>query len=207
MDAVNQAAFAKLHSVSRKTVSKWKERGWLVLQDDLVDVEASNALLKKYRRDASAPVTSAPGQGNTGNKSGNTTPARAGNKPAAPPAFSDAPETNEEAAQRMAQAGEVEWSLDEARRVKETYLALLNKLEYEQKAGTLIDLELARQVFFELFRGQRDSWLNWPTRVGPEIAADLDVEADKVTEILTAHVHQHIKRLGEQDPDFSGGEN
>lgn len=206
MEAVNQAAFAKLHEVSRKTVSKWKERGWLVLQGDLVDVEASNALLKKYRRDASAPVTQAPARGNTGNKLGNTTPGRSGNKPAARPAPSDAPETNEQAAERMAQTGEVEWTFDEARRVKETYLALLNKLEYEQKAGSLIDLELARQVFFELFRGQRDSWLNWPTRVGPEIAADLDVEADKVTEILTAHVHQHIKRLGEQDPDFTGGE-
>ena len=73
-------------------------------------------------------------------------------------------------------------SMDEARRVKENYLALLNQLDYEQKAGRLIELTHAERVVFETFRGVRDAWLNWPTRVGPLIAADLGCDAGQVTE-------------------------
>src|SRR5260363_174788 len=57
MAQVNQAAFAALHGVSRKTVTAWKARGWLVLQGDQVDVDASNARLKKYRREGLPVVT------------------------------------------------------------------------------------------------------------------------------------------------------
>src|SRR6202012_798930 len=56
---MNQSEFAVLHGVSRKTVTKWKERGWLVFAGDEVDVDASNALLKKYRRDGAPAVTQA----------------------------------------------------------------------------------------------------------------------------------------------------
>ena len=51
---VTQAAFARMHNVSRKTVSIWKQRDWLCLTDDgKVLIEASNARLeqrpKRYR--------------------------------------------------------------------------------------------------------------------------------------------------------------
>jgi len=51
---VTQAAFARMHNVSRKTVSIWKQRDLLCLTDDgKVLVEASNARLeqrpKRYR--------------------------------------------------------------------------------------------------------------------------------------------------------------
>lgn len=86
---------------------------------------------------------------------------------------------------------------------KENYLALLRQLEYEQKSGSLVDLETATAILFEEFRAQRDAWLNWPTRVGPILAADLGVEADRVTEALTAHVHKQIAQLGEPEANFS----
>lgn len=54
---MNQSEFAALHGVSRKTVTKWKERGWLVFDGDDVNVEASNKLLKRYRRDGVPDVT------------------------------------------------------------------------------------------------------------------------------------------------------
>ncbi|RAS35874.1 hypothetical protein [Paraburkholderia bryophila] len=69
---MNQSAFAELHGVSRKTVTKWKERGWLVFAGDDIDVDASNANLKKYRRDGTPtvtqPVTQPVTQGTKGNK-------------------------------------------------------------------------------------------------------------------------------------------
>jgi phage terminase Nu1 subunit (DNA packaging protein) len=69
---MNQSEFAALHGVSRKTATKWKERGWLVFAGDQVDVEASNANLKKYRRDGVEAVTQADQGNSEGNKSAMT---------------------------------------------------------------------------------------------------------------------------------------
>jgi len=52
---MNQADFAKLHGVSRKTVTTWKARGWLVQVGDEVDVEASNANIERYRKTVTRP--------------------------------------------------------------------------------------------------------------------------------------------------------
>lgn len=93
-----------------------------------------------------------------------------------------------------------ELTLDEARRVKENYLAALTKLEFQQKDGQLIEMTVAEEVLFNAFRQQRDAWLNWPSRVAPLMAADLDVPADRMTEVLIEHVHKHISVLGE--PEF-----
>lgn len=86
---------------------------------------------------------------------------------------------------------------------KENYLALLRQLEYEQKSGSLVELDTASAILFEEFRAQRDAWLNWPTRVGPLLAADLGLEADRVVEALTTHVHKQIAQLGEPEANFS----
>ncbi|HEI3268348.1 TPA: RNA polymerase subunit sigma-70 [Escherichia coli] len=47
---MNQAEFAKLHGVSRKTVTAWKARGWLVLDGEDIDVDASNERIRRYRK-------------------------------------------------------------------------------------------------------------------------------------------------------------
>lgn len=127
LTSLNQAAFAKLHSVSRKTVTMWKARGWIVFDGELVDVVASNALLKKYRREG---IKAAPAPGNakpSGNRSG-------GNK-ASQAALEG--ETVAEAAERIA-LSVAPHDFDEARRIKENYLALLNQLEYDQKSGAVV---------------------------------------------------------------------
>lgn len=87
----------------------------------------------------------------------------------------------------------------EALRLKENYLALLRQLEYEQKSGALVSLEIAEKILFEQARASRDAWLNWPTRVGPLLAADLGLEADRVVGALTEYVHKHISQLGEPE--------
>ncbi|TAL89273.1 MAG: hypothetical protein EPN62_08725 [Candidimonas sp.] len=111
------------------------------------------------------------------------------------------------AAKRIAEQGDALYDYAEALRRKENYLALLRQLEYEVKSGTLIELAAAKAVFFDDFRAQRDAWLNWPTRVGPLLAADLGLEADRVTDALTAHVHKQIADLGEPGVDLDGGKN
>ncbi|WP_237166178.1 hypothetical protein [Pantoea stewartii] len=52
---MNQADFAKLHGVSRKTVTTWKARGWLVMEGDEVNVEASNANIETHRKTVTPP--------------------------------------------------------------------------------------------------------------------------------------------------------
>lgn len=115
----------------------------------------------------------------------------------------DGPESPAAAAERIALTA-APFNRIEAERIKENYLALLKKLEFEQKEGSLIELSMAERVLFEGARAMRDAWLNWPARVGPLLAADLGLEADRVTEALTEHVHKHIAQLGEPDVDFKG---
>ena len=95
-------------------------------------------------------------------------------------------------------------SFDEARRIKENFLALLTKLEYEKEDGQLVELSVAESILFSEFRKQRDAWMNWPSRVAPIMAADLGVPADRMTEVLIEHVHKHITGLGE--PEFNTDE-
>lgn len=112
-------------------------------------------------------------------------------------------ETLEDAANRLAGSGQVpSHTYAEALRRKENYLALLHQLKYEREAGLLVDLPTAERALFEGARAMRDAWLGWPSKVGPLLAADLGLEADRVTGALTEHVHRHIAQLGEPDVHF-----
>lgn len=190
---MNQSDFARLHGVSRKTVTMWKSRGWLILSGDDIDVEASNAQLEKYRKTVIRPDKE-------------KTAAKARTKIASVPSVSkedreDDDVSLESIARDFILENGADLSLDEARRVKENYLALLTKLEFKQKDDQLIEMTVAEEVLFNAFRQQRDAWLNWPSRVAPLMAADLDVPADRMTEVLIEHVHKHISVLGE--PEFN----
>jgi len=46
---MNQTEFAHLMKVNQATVSTWKQKGWIVIVDGAVDVEASKALLLEKR--------------------------------------------------------------------------------------------------------------------------------------------------------------
>ncbi|WP_343661108.1 hypothetical protein [Ralstonia sp.] len=236
MTSVSQSEFARMCGVSRQAVMKWKLAGRLVLQGNQVDVEATDEHMHKYHEGGSplrrqaldavdARLTKAGTVDNGGRKLSSTTlPAlssagphvqgRKGDQsvgrskqPASAAAIEIQPgESVDEAASRLVGEIDLEMSFDEARRIKEVYLALLNRLEFEQKSGALIELDLASSVLFEEFRVQRDAWLNWPTRVAPLLAAELGIEADRLTGTLTAHVHKQIAQLGEPEANFTGRE-
>jgi hypothetical protein len=90
----------------------------------------------------------------------------------------------------------------EAIRLKENYLAMLRRLEYEEKSGALIELAVAEAVVFDAFRSYRDALLNWPTRVGPLLAADLNIDVELVVSALTSHVHALVSEFGEPNVEF-----
>ncbi|ECC9936379.1 hypothetical protein WDI34_001102 [Salmonella enterica subsp. enterica] len=186
---MNQAEFARRHGVSRKTVTQWKERGWLVMNGREIDVSASDAMLEKYRKTVIREDVLP--EAETLLQTGADEYQDEGD---------DEDMSPDKVAERIMLATGATMSLDEARRVKENYLALLTKLEYQQKEGELVDLTEAKEVLFACARQSRDTWMNWPARVAPLMAADLDIPADRMTEVLTAHVHKQISLLGE--PEF-----
>jgi DNA transposition AAA+ family ATPase len=192
----SQAEYARRHGVSKQAVSKWIARGWVVLVDGKVDIAKSDAALAKFRDKSD-------GRAERGSQ-----PKKVNRKPVDAPMVDAAAE---EPAQALEQAGQLlaslgaEMTTDEARRVKENYLALSGKLDYEQKAGQLIDLDAARGVMFEEFRRVRDAWQNFPAKYAALIAADLGLEADRVTEVLGGYVHKQIAALGEPQGQFGEG--
>ncbi|WP_289992116.1 RNA polymerase subunit sigma-70 [Photorhabdus laumondii] len=122
---MNQSEFAKLHGVSRKTVTQWKARGWLVLDGDDIDVDASNANVERYRKSVTRPDNKVV----TGNKQGN----KSGNK-----SDSGRTESPTKVVERMIAEKGATMTLDEARTLKENSLALLTQLEYEIKSGQVL---------------------------------------------------------------------
>lgn len=134
---MNQSDFAKLHNVSRKTVTTWKARGWLVLVDDDIDVDASNANIERYRKTVTRPEKKNDKNvaGNKqGNKQGNKSKGNnSGNRSAI-----DQDESPTKIVERMIASSGATLTLDEARTLKENFLALLTQLEYEIKSGQVL---------------------------------------------------------------------
>jgi hypothetical protein len=97
-------------------------------------------------------------------------------------------------------------TIAEAERVKENGLALKHMLDGRRKAGQLIERADAERVLFECTRQERDAWMNWPSNVGPIIAADLGIAPEPLIEALTKHVHQQLSDLGEPEPEFAVAE-
>lgn len=183
MTTMNQSQYAQHSGVDRKTIGRWIKAGrFIVMDGDLIDVEASDAALKK-NRDGKDPRAS-----NAKKKIASTSDA------------ADGDDIDKTVRHIMLTEG-ADLSREEAARIRENYMALLAKLEFQQKDGQLIEMTVAEEVLFNAFRQQRDAWLNWPSRVAPLMAADLNVPADRMTEVLIEHVHKHISVLGE--PEFN----
>lgn len=149
MTIVSQAEYARLLSVSKKTVTQWKKEGKLVLADGGVDVESSDAYLKKYRT-----------AGLKGNDQGNE-----GN--ALPKVL--AGETVAQAADRIMLSAGAEMSIEEAKRVKENYLALLNQLEYDKESGAVVAVADVVKLVGEEYARVRTRLLAIPAEQAPRI--------------------------------------
>lgn len=191
---MKQSEFAALHGVSRKTVTKWKERGWLVFDGDNVNVEESNKLLKRYRRDGAPAVTQAVTQDEKGNKRKTVTQA-------ASEVTLSAGESAEAAAERILTGAVELLSFDEARRFKENYLGLMAQLEYDRDSGLVVDVaDVAKAVGTE-YAKVRTRLLSIPAEQAPRLhrcktPAELQ---DMLQEVITEALEE-LTRDGAGNP-------
>jgi hypothetical protein len=76
------------------------------------------------------------------------------------------------------------------------------RLNLEQRRGQLISRDRAVLRCFAFARLFRDTFLAWPARVGPLIAAQYDVDATALTVTLESHVREQLAVLSRERPEF-----
>lgn len=86
-------------------------------------------------------------------------------------------------------------SYSEARRVGQIIKVRREKLALDVERGCLIDAERARKLAFEMFRLERNAWLNWPARVSALAAAEIGVEASAMERVLDKYVREHLAEI------------
>ena len=180
--SMSQTAFADLAGVSKGTVTKWKKKGFVVLDDTrAVDVARSVALLIDKGYGNFGAVTQPAPQ---------VTPA-----PLAQPIGDDGCQpTPDQLAVAMIASGDFELrSVAEANRVQENYLALKNRLSFELEAGRLVDKAKVEVKIAERWLVERTAWENRPSAVSASMGAEHGIDAIKMRVILEQFVEEHLK--------------
>ncbi len=185
---ISRSEFARREGCSQPLVSMAVKAGRLpVLPDGTLDPALVGSAWRASNREQNAArATIEAGRPKRGRPRKNPAPGPDAQTPAG-----QAPSVNTETRQPYA----------EALLRKEQSLAAMRELEYREKAGELVDLQVARRLVFEGFQLVRNAWLNWPVKVAPGLAAQLGVETDRLTVALTDLVHRQLAELGEPEMD------
>lgn len=199
---MNQSDFAKLHGVSRKTVTSWKARGWLVLAGDDIDVEASNANIERFRKTVTRPEKK-PAGNKQGNKTGNRSAGnKSGNKN-----DKDLAESPTKTVERMIAEHGVTMTLDEARQMKENFLALLTQLEYDIKSGQVLPYKDMIEAVGNEYARMRTRLIAIAPEHGPRLRVLASTTNDaEFVQALQEVVYEAMEELS-LDADNNRGEN
>ncbi|CAI1502657.1 MULTISPECIES: RNA polymerase subunit sigma-70 [Yersiniaceae] len=199
---MNQSDFAKLHGVSRKTVTSWKARGWLVLAGDDIDVEASNANIERFRKTVTRPEKK-----EAGNKQGNKTGNRSSGNKSGNKNDKDLPESATKTVERMIAEHGVTMTLDEARQMKENFLALLTQLEYDIKSGQVLPYKDMIEAVGNEYARMRTRLIAIAPEHGPRLRVLASTTNDaEFVQALQEVVYEAMEELS-LDADNNRGEN
>jgi hypothetical protein len=176
-------AYARHRGVSLRAVQKALKSGRISTREDgRLDAEASDA---NWARNT-APRPQPP-----------STPAAA--KPAKTPAAahqsvhhnSDTP--RREPTEPLKVESGLEYS--KARAVRETYLARLAKIDFEERTAKLVSSDEVQVAAFNRFRQFRDGMLNIPDRLAAVLAAES--QPRRVHELLTTEIRKALMEFGD----------
>lgn len=205
---MGQAEFARHRGVSKAIVTKWKSQGLLALTaDGKVDVEATEWKLDQrpanYRGGTThRPIRVVPKE-EPHPRERPAEPKRTAPRPEPPPSR-PADEGSEPESTPEFDPDNPNLPLNLAVQRKENWLGLGRRQDVLAKEGKLVDRPAAEAAFFDEARAIRDAWIAWPARVAIEMANELKVDARTLTQVLAAHVNQHLAELGEpSDLDLS----
>ena len=84
-------------------------------------------------------------------------------------------------------------TFNEARTLRERYQAQLARLEFEEKAGKLVDGETVRREYFKQARVARDNLLNIPDRLAPMLVGRTDLH--EIRMLILDEVHKVCEGL------------
>lgn len=185
LTAISQAAFAKLAGKSAKTVTVWKQRGYLHFDDDgLVLVEKSIQSLQDRGLGDFQVVE---------------LPSEKGNGPSVTQVTDDDEDTaSSRAAEVLLQVleGQVEMELMthvDAERFKENFLALNARLKYETAAGRLVEKDKIHKLFSDRWAAERDAWEVWPSLVCGSLAAKFGIDQIALRVALEEEVEKQLR--------------
>ncbi|MDP8798306.1 RNA polymerase subunit sigma-70 [Serratia marcescens] len=199
---MNQSDFAKLHCVSRKTVTTWKARGWLVLAGDDIDVEASNANIERFRKTVTRPEKK-----QAGNKQGNKTGNRSSGNKSGNKNDKDLAESPTKTVERMIAEHGVTMTLDEARQMKGNFLALLTQLEYDIKSGQVLPYKDMIEAVGNEYARMRTRLIAIAPEHGPRLRVLASTTNDaEFVQALQEVVYEAMEELS-LDADNNRGEN
>ena len=95
--------------------------------------------------------------------------------------------------QGSAGPGRLASSYADSRAARESYLARLAKLEFEERTGKLVDADEVRAQVFALGRRLRDAVLALPDRLAPVLVGQADPAV--IHRILTEEIHSCLSEL------------
>lgn len=91
------------------------------------------------------------------------------------------------------QPTETSSTFQQARAMREAYLAKVAKLVYEERIGKLVSAEKVKAEAFEAARMTRDAILNLPNRISHELASETD--PSKIHNLLTIELTKALEEL------------
>jgi hypothetical protein len=82
-----------------------------------------------------------------------------------------------------------------ARAVRESYLARMAKMDFEERSGKLVNRDEVQVAAFGRFRALRDGMLNIPDRLAAVLAAESD--AARVHDLLSTEIRKALQEFSD----------
>lgn len=196
---LSRRAYAKHRGVSETAVRKAINSGRITVEaDGSIDPDRADA--QWDAQTDPAKQRGAQSRELAGETLASTNAAKAGTKPVPQSAIDAVQDTLRESgnAPETGEAGEGgQVSFLRARMANEVLKAQTARVRLQKMKGELVDRSRATADVFDLARRERDSWLNWPPRIAANMAAELDVEAHLLEQLLDKYVRQHLAEQAE----------